>query len=195
MMLPMKTLIIHPTDSTTWFLDIVYKGIPNKTVVTGDLSEKELVKAIRSHDRIMMMGHGSPNGLFAVGQFPGRHGYVIDRRFAPLLRQKQDNVYIWCHASDFVETHGLTGFSSGMFISEVYEANFCGVQADQEQVDESNFLFVEEMGKHLASGSTTDAACAVLSGSYAQLANQNPVAAYNHARLRSFVEANQGARQ
>ena len=30
----MKTLVIHPEDSTTWFLNRVYKNIENLTLVT-----------------------------------------------------------------------------------------------------------------------------------------------------------------
>ena len=65
----MKTLIIHPADESTTFLDIVYKNIPDKTVVTGGISKMDVMKLIESHDRVMMMGHGSPGGLFNVGQF------------------------------------------------------------------------------------------------------------------------------
>jgi len=65
----MKTLIIHPEDSSTTFLDIVYESIPNKTVITGGVSKAQVQQLIREHDRVMMMGHGSPGGLFGVGKF------------------------------------------------------------------------------------------------------------------------------
>ena len=65
----MKTLIVHPKDDSTFFLDIVYKNIPNKTIITGGITKTELKELIKSHDRVMMMGHGSPGGLFSVGQF------------------------------------------------------------------------------------------------------------------------------
>ena len=65
----MKTLIIHPADESTTFLDIVYKNIPNKTVVKGGCSKMDVMNLIKEHDRVMMMGHGSPGGLFSIGQF------------------------------------------------------------------------------------------------------------------------------
>ena len=38
----MKTLIIHPADPSTSFLDIVYAPIENKTVITGGVSKTEV---------------------------------------------------------------------------------------------------------------------------------------------------------
>ena len=63
----MRTLVIHPKDSSTTFLDIIYKDIPQKTIITGGVTKSELFELINRHERIMMMGHGSPGGLFAVG--------------------------------------------------------------------------------------------------------------------------------
>ena len=138
----MKTLIIHPEDPSTTFLDIVYAPIENKTVITGDVSKTDVMKLMQEHERIMMMGHGSPAGLFAVGQFNNVGAYIIDQSMVPYLKQKQNNVYIWCNADKFVDVFGLKGFYSGMFISEVGEATYCGLPGmSQETVDESNYGF------------------------------------------------------
>ena len=83
----MKTLIIHPQDSTTDFLDFIYNSIPNKTLVTADTDKPTIIDLIKLSDRIMMMGHGSPNGLLAVGQFYTENGYVIDESFIPFLKK------------------------------------------------------------------------------------------------------------
>ena len=34
----MKTLIIHPADPSTFFLDIVYESVQDKTLITGGVS-------------------------------------------------------------------------------------------------------------------------------------------------------------
>ena len=34
----MKTLIIHPADPSTSFLDIVYESVQDKTLITGGVS-------------------------------------------------------------------------------------------------------------------------------------------------------------
>ena len=79
----MSTLVIHPEDSSTWFLNRVYEDIEDLTLVTGNVSKDEVKSMIRDHDRIMMMGHGSPRGLFSVGQFPSVNNncYIIDESF------------------------------------------------------------------------------------------------------------------
>lgn len=66
----MKTLIIHPQDETTDFLRPIYQKSFNKTVVTGGIPKRELDQLIKRYQRIIMMGHGSPSGLFSVGRFP-----------------------------------------------------------------------------------------------------------------------------
>ena len=47
----MKTLVIHPEDSSTWFLNRVYENIENLTLVTGNVSKEEVKSMIRDHDR------------------------------------------------------------------------------------------------------------------------------------------------
>ena len=88
----MKTLIIHPRDISTQFLDIVYNPIPNKTIITGGVSQEELIKLIEEHDRVMMCGHGSPYGLFSVGNFPNTKGYVIGSDMVDALSKKDNSM-------------------------------------------------------------------------------------------------------
>jgi hypothetical protein len=66
----MKTLIIHPKDITTRFICGIYDPIPDKTFINSGITKDQLRKKIDEHDRILMMGHGSPSGLFGVGRFP-----------------------------------------------------------------------------------------------------------------------------
>jgi hypothetical protein len=181
----MKTLIIHPKDSSTSFLDIVYNPIKNKTVITGGQSKSQVKELIESHDRVMMMGHGSPHGLFSVGQFKNSDGFIIDESMVSLLSEKQDNVYIWCHANQFVERYKLKGFYSGMFISEVGEAYYCGLPGtSQKIVDESNFGFCNILSEHI--NQDKDMIYENVLEKYGMLAKNNPVALYNYNRLYKF---------
>lgn len=185
----MKTLIIHPADPSTSFLDIVYESIPNKTVITGGITKDEVRKLIGEHDRVMMMGHGSPGGLFAVGQFTdpssgNRWGasYIIDNTMVPLLSEKDNSVFIWCNADKFVDGFKLKGFYSGMFISEVGEALYCGLPGtEQDQVDESNYGFVKIIGKYI--NEDKKSIHEKVTSEYGLIAEENPVALYNNTRL------------
>ena len=184
----MKTLIIHPTDPSTWFLNILYAPLvrSGRATLLTEGSREQVRDLMKTHDRVMMMGHGAPDGLFCVGQFSGTGGYIVERSMVPLLRQKKDSVFIWCHADRYVRKHDLDGFSCGMFISEVGEARFCGVpEATQPMVDESNFLFMHEAAKAIM-GTAAELHEQVTKGAYGDLARTNPVAKYNHDRLQLF---------
>jgi hypothetical protein len=182
-----KVLIIHPKDNSTEFLSIIYDHIQNKTVITGDLTKSEVNELIVTHDRVMMMGHGSPYGLFSVGMFSTNNGYIIDNSTVPYLQEKKDNVYIWCHANGFVDKHQLKGFYTGMFISEVGEAMYCSTDDEnlgrttQKEVDESNYGFCGIVKEYITEN--TDFIYENVFNEYGLIAETNNVAKYNHRRL------------
>ena len=143
----MKYLVIHPDDRSTDFLSDIYKGLENYTLVTQSDNKEELIAMIRSHDYVFMLGHGCGNGLLGVGKFPG---LAVDDSFASALKEKGINLCgVWCHADDFFNFHGLSGFYTGMIISEVSEANFMRVKANQDEVTDSNRNFAKIIGEHL----------------------------------------------
>ncbi len=174
-----KTLIIHPDDRSTDFLKPIYEDIPYKTVISGGLTRLHVLSEIKSHDRIIMMGHGSPIGLFGINF---DCGYIIDELAAELLRGKE-NYFIWCYASDFVKKNKLNGFSTGMFISETSEANYHKVKASKIDVDNSNQVFAALMRKQIMKEQTL--AYKIVSNAYDTYAKEsnNDVAKYNHERL------------
>lgn len=174
----MKTLVIHPSDRSTDFLRPIYQSLEQYTVVTGG-TRKEVNRLIKEHDRIIMCGHGSPWGLFSVGQFDG--AYIIDCDTVPLFEDREC-VFIWCNADKFVNRYNLKGLYSGMFVSEVGEAIMMGIgSVPQALVDESNNLFAKWLGK----GMHRDLYHAYhrMMNDYEQLAEHNVVAQYNSDRL------------
>jgi hypothetical protein len=183
----MNTLIIHPEDPTTTFLDPIYAGIPNQTRIQGNRSKEEVLDLIQAHDRVLMMGHGTSLGLLSMGKFPvnsfGWSAYIIDEQAVGLLRAKKDSLFIWCHADQYVREFGLAGFFTGIFVSEVGEAIAYGLpRVSQEQVDESNACFAEVVSQCLHMP-IPELWQQVRLG-YGQLAQAgNPVAHYNHERL------------
>lgn len=177
-----NTLIIHPEDSSTKFLEVIYKDLPNKTVITGGIPPDRLKEMMEDFDRIMMMGHGGPSGLFSINKFPKTGGLVIDDSHVEILQSKQDSVFIWCNADRFVMKNELSGLFSGMFISEVGEAYYCGLPGTgQDIVDESNYGFCEIMGQCIHE--PQEIAYKILLEKYGEIAKDNPVAFYNYNRL------------
>jgi hypothetical protein len=178
----MNTLIIHPSDPSTEFLEVAYRDMPDKTLVTGDLAIDEVRGLIPSYDRVLMCGHGSPSGLFSVGRFWGTLDYIVNETFATHLRTKANNIFIWWYADQFVNRHGLTGFYSGMFISETGEAMICGLRGiTPEMVDESNLAFCMSLARYMNEDAGT--LYSNVTREYGMTALRNPVARYNHQRL------------
>lgn len=116
-----KTLVIHPDDRSTDFLKIIYENhLEDWTIMNNCfISKEELMNLINSHDRIIMMGHGTPSGLLN----PKRWNFLIDDSFADLLKTKE-TISIWCHSNQYFEKHDIKGFHTGMIISEVSEARY-----------------------------------------------------------------------
>lgn len=140
----MKTLVIHPKDNSTDFLSYIYKD-KDFTVVNDNIGNSKKRKLLKEHDRIIMLGHGTKDGLF------GHKKFMIDSNDVATLREKEI-VAIWCNADEFVKKYGLKGFYSGMFISEIEEAYYEGVYGlTTDEIEKSNNDFAKILGKHLES--------------------------------------------
>jgi hypothetical protein len=178
----MTTLVIHPADKSTDFLRPIYQDLKHKTVITGPITRDGLHALIKAHDRIIGLGHGSPSGLFSMSS-GGFGSYILGAGEVEVLRGKE-LVSIWCHASQFMERHRLNGLYSGMFISEVSEARYYGLnEVTQADVNESNDAFAKILGREMIRNPHEEF---MLWGrvkiQYTELANWNLVAEYNSGR-------------
>ena len=165
----MKTLVIHPTDYTTRFLTEIYKD-RDWTVINHNTSHKELKEQIKSHDRIVMLGHGTPYGLLGYGR------YVINSELVYLLREKVC-FCIWCNSDQFVEKYGLKGFYTGMIISEHTEAWMEGIEISDEDLLYSNELLPAIVKEVIDEENIAE----LVKESYKS--DTNPVIIYNHQRI------------
>lgn len=176
----MKTLIIHPDDRSTDFLRPIYQNIKGTTVLVKNISKYRLEKEIRSHDQILMMGHGSPYGLLNHSGV-GDGLYAVGEKQVPLLRNKHC-IFIWCNADAFVKRYKLKGLYTGMFISEVGESIFCKVTANQSTVDTSNSRFADILGGTMSDDPDYKMIFEHVKTSYGELALENKIAKYNNQR-------------
>lgn len=178
----MRNLIIHPEDPTTTFLSTIYANLKNKTVIKGGITKSELRELIDSHDRVLMLGHGSTFGLLNPGQFPDTSSYIIDDSMVLPLKNKSNSIYIWCFASKFVHQHELSGLCTGMFISEVREANsYCFENIDEDLIDMSNRRFSWIISNYV--NQPIEILYQKLMYEYELLARKNPIARFNLERL------------
>lgn len=134
----MKTLVIHPFDVSTGFLSVIYEGKDWMVIDDNQVSKSFLKKSIIDHDRIIMMGHGTANGLINGTQ----NRWIIDSSLVYLLRDKIC-VCIWCNAHEFVYKYNLKGFYTGMIISEEVEANLYKVNTKTNEIATSNVVISE----------------------------------------------------
>mgnify|MGYP003491792605 FL=1 len=80
-----KVLVIHPEDSSTDMLQAVYFDKGYDVIRDPSISNEELVEQIRSHDKIIMLGHGTPDGLVALDRKSDEIRYSITDSHAARL--------------------------------------------------------------------------------------------------------------
>ncbi len=121
-----KTLVIHPKDPTTAMLEEVYRGKGYDVIDDPDVGREELLEAIASHRRILMLGHGNQGGLLdpsfikAYPRIRDERMFVLDDSFACLLHEKE-TLSVWCLSDQYFRRHRIPGFHTGMIISEMRE--------------------------------------------------------------------------
>ena len=115
-------LVIHPADTSTDFLRVLYEGREGIRLLRGYESRNE-VNDILFHlpagEAVMLLGHGSDAGLFRKQD--GVYSLYVGRSMAYCLR-KHWVIGVWCHACLFAEQLRLHGLFSGMIVSEKDEA-------------------------------------------------------------------------
>lgn len=134
----MKTLVIHPKDDTTFFLTQSYLGTDCTVLTDPNVSKSRLKELIKSHDKIVMMGHGTNQGLI------GSKRFIIDSTYVYLLKDKVC-VCVWCHADEFFNKYKLKGYATGMVVSELDEGYYYGVNCTYKEINESNDLFAKSL--------------------------------------------------
>jgi hypothetical protein len=136
---------------------------------------------IDEHDQVIMLGHGTPGGLLNVSGF--RSGmYIVDALVSEALAAKDNSIFIWCNADQFVNRYKLKGMYSGMFISEVAEASYFKIYTDQNTVDRSNDMFAQLLGERLLVSDAMDEIHTSVGHQYRLLAETNDIARYNSDR-------------
>lgn len=174
-----KILVIHPSDPTTDFLSVIYKDI-NAFVIRQSISKKRLKELIKDADKVIMLGHGTADGMGFVKN--GFIDFIIDSSLVYLLREKKDNIFIWCNADEFVKKYKLDGFSTGMFISETEESYMYGVEATFNEIQESNERFAKVISNYVNRKSGEELKNIVKE----DYVLNSDVARYNHERIYYF---------
>ncbi len=136
-------LVVHPADITTTVLSHLYEGY-GAVVVDQHHSKREIEHLLHhcpQRECIMLLGHGSANGLYSRTDdtVPEFDRIIIGHSHAYHLRRHGSNLIgIWCHADKYARSEGLHGLFSGMIISDKTEAEEYGIITLQHLIDEAN---------------------------------------------------------
>lgn len=175
----MKTLVIHPKDTSTDFLCEIYAGRNWSVITDPKVSKDFLVKSIIEHDRIIMLGHGSNMGLLCIERGLGVRK-LIGSELVYLLREKEC-VCIWCNANEFVMKYDLKGFHTGMIVSEDEEAiMYCLKPTTDMDIENSNKLFAQAIKSGLYQKDNS-MILEVIKSMYVD--NENPIVEFNKQNL------------
>lgn len=147
-------LVVHPKDITTGVLTSLYEGTDAK-VVDQTASKREIEHMLHHcppSERIMLLGHGSKNGLFSRtdDSEPEFDRIIVGHPHAYHLRRHGANLIgIWCHADKFARKEGLHGLFTGMIISDKREAEEYGIITLQHHIEEANEIMFAQLRKLL----------------------------------------------
>lgn len=148
----MKTLVIHPNDPSTGFLDVLYKGRLGEYVLLTEKDSNSMVDDMLRSDEfdcVMMLGHGTEYGLLAPNGNDMFGRLIISGRNVQALRDYKKLIGIWCNANIFAEKYGLSGLFSGMVVSELSEAADWNISASEEELMEHRRLWAQHLAESL----------------------------------------------
>lgn len=172
-----KLLVIHPDDRTTDDLKLVYDGLDTEIITKPSL---ELVKnKLDGRQRAFFLGHGLPQGLLGTN-----FKLCVDESASPLLKDQTENIYIWCNADVYLQTQSLSGFATGMFISETREAYVFNVKSNASEIQSSNRRFSRLINMCIRKGYTCRETFELVCRHYRPI---NDLTKYNRERLR-YIE-------
>ena len=140
-------LVIHANDPTTRVLSRLYESREDFYVRLDEHSSNTtVIKAIKDADNVMMLGHGNQFGLFSIPDKKRQYRrLLVDSDHVQFLRGKSC-IGIWCYAVDFAKKYNLHGLFSGMIISELEEAQDCGLnEFTRTEIDMHNQDFAEAL--------------------------------------------------
>ena len=164
----------------------IYKGIEGVSLFDSWTQRNDILKAIAAAPKdepVLLLGHGCPSGLLDM-----RYGLVINDADADLLKDRSNLVGIWCYASNYAFTHGLKGFFSGMFISELPEAIINGVDASAKEIDDDAWNFCIRFGLLLRGGVPLEDIAGVLMDPCYRVSD---LTEFNYSRLTWRLQGNE----
>lgn len=179
------TLVIHCEDRSTDMLSQIYNGKGWDVLRDGNIDKTELHELLKTHDRIVCLGHGTSNGLMNI---QGWGGPTIGSEEAPYLKDKKLFV-IWCNADKYFESHGIGNgqFITGNMPSEVGESIGAGCGDISRELMLENITYWSKLCADVverALGGDAKGAVEYVRSKYLEKYGNHPVTIYNAERTK-----------
>lgn len=146
-----STLVIHPKDESTDCLSVIYEGKDWNVITDIHTTWEEIRDAIKCHDRLIFLGHGTPSGLLCANDKGVRFSrLIVDRQHIPHMKGKE-TFSIWCNSDLYFRGTGLYGLHTGMIVSEIMEeyAVFGQAPLSVSEMEENMKLFCNTFAKYI----------------------------------------------
>lgn len=183
-------LFIHPQDETTAFLSIVYRNMlnDNNTLVSDNyISNSSLNKLLQSHRNIIILGHGCQDGLLCqTNKYDRFNRLMINSKHVQALRNANMVIGIWCHSDKFFDKYRINGFASGMFVSDIDEANDYCLPLSSYDIEESNALLAKSLSEILPLTYDSNAIYEYLKTQFIKISSSNRIAKFNCNNFQHF---------
>lgn len=157
-------IVIHIDNGTpdAAVLSRIYEGLDNVTVYRNrSKSNNKRILRITGDEPVMLLGHGTPQGLLNVSQ----NGFAVGAEHVEWLRNRPI-IGIFCYASEFADKYNLHGFFTSMFISNMEEALFEQryENATDENISEQDILFCDRIHRLIADNTPLEQWPTILQG-------------------------------
>lgn len=185
-----NTLCLHKSDPTTTMLRQIYEGKGWDVINDAhEFSSDTLNELIDRHERIVMLGHGTPYGLM---------GFISPEQ-APHLEPKK-LFALWCNADAYCNTYlpNKKGFfACGNMPSDDGEASCVGFRVSHKYMDDNITYWCKLCGDVVEQclEGDADAGCQYIREKYWEKyhegsANEIGITKYNYVRTKVAGQAN-----
>lgn len=123
------TLVIHRNDPSTVMLKQIYEGKGWDVLQDDYIDKTELHELLKSHERLVLLGHGSPYGLMGGNIGPDEATYLKGKKL----------FIIRCNADQYFTKHdvGQGAFVTGNMPSDSGEAAWVGFHVSEHYMLEN----------------------------------------------------------
>ena len=189
----MTVIYSNSGDRDTGLLQAIWQGLHVDRYIVIFHDDENYEDAVddalsEEDDTLILCGHGTTQGLLHPNLNSGR--YIVHENNVHLIHAR-NVICSWCYSSYFGENHHMSGFFTGMFITNESEAEQHGItfaQSDYDDIDidicQYERYFNLSINRFLKDGVPMSEWIDILSND--GINHSNVIGNFNFSRLRYF---------